>query len=50
MTVLYALLVLLITMLATTILGTSNRIPTRGSSQKGSHIYFLLIVAMVLLL
>ncbi len=32
------------------ILSTSNRIPTRGSSKKGSHVYFLLIVAMVLLL
>ncbi len=30
------------------ILSTLNRIPTRGQSQKGSHVYFLLIVAMVL--
>ncbi len=30
---------------------TSNRIPTRGgSSKKNSHVYFLLIVTMVLLL
>ncbi len=29
---------------------TSNRMPTRGQKQKCSHVYFLLIVAMVLLL
>ncbi len=32
------------------ILSTSNRIPTRGQSQIGSHVYFLLIIAMVILL
>ncbi len=33
-----------------TIPSTSNRITTSGSSKKGSHVYFLLIVAMVLVL
>ncbi len=33
-----------------TILSTSNIIPTRGQSQIGSHVYFLLIIAMVILL
>ncbi len=32
------------------ILSTSNRIHTRGHYKMGSHVYFLLIVAMVLLL
>ncbi len=32
------------------ILSTSNRIPTRRQSQIGSHVYFLLIIAMVILL
>ncbi len=32
------------------ILSTSNRIPTGSSSKKGCHVYFLLIVDMVLLL
>ncbi len=33
-----------------TILSTLNRIPTRGQLQKCCHIYFLLIVAIVVLL
>ncbi len=32
------------------ILSTLNRIPTRGSSIKGSHVYFLLQVFWVILL
>ncbi len=32
------------------ILSESNRIPTRGSSKKGSHVYFLLQVFWVILL
>ncbi len=31
-------------------LSTSNGMPTRGSSKEGSHVYFLLIVAIVLIL
>ncbi len=44
----YPLRILLLSTLA--IPSTSNRMPTRGSSKKGSHVYFLLISAMVLLL
>ncbi len=36
-------------LLGTIILSTSNRIPTRGQSQIGSHVYFM-IIAMVILL
>ncbi len=36
--------------IANLILSSLNRKPTRGSSTKGSHVYFLLTVAMVLLL
>ncbi len=35
---------------ALSILSISNRIPTSGQWQKGSHVYVLLIVTVVLLL